>query len=287
MFLRRLLLVAATLMSVHPVYAQAPGAATAPHDAAAGVTQPPTPGVTRLAGYLSGSSLPDSTAILPPPPKPGSPEDALDREVYQQTRQLKDSPRWVLATSDAVETPLAMLADFGCALGISLNANNAPKLVHLLTRAHRDAGAITTLPKDHYKRPRPFIGNDEPICVPRDKWLIASASYPSGHSTASWAFGLILAELAPDRAAQVLARARAYGESRVVCGVHNLSDVEEGRDNGASLVAALHGDPQFRADLEAARTELAALRAQNGQPLSGPQCLASEDAATHTPWLPR
>jgi acid phosphatase (class A) len=287
MSVRRLPLIAAILMSAGAVYAKAPDPLTTTHDAAWGVTQPPTPGSKRLPGYLAGSSLPDSTAILPPAPKPGSSEEALDRAVYMQTRKLKDSPRWVLATSDAVETPQAMLTDFGCALGISLNADNAPRLIHLLTRAHRDAGAITTLPKDYYKRPRPFIGNDEPICVPRDKWLIASASYPSGHSTASWAFGLILAELAPDRAAQVLARARAYGESRVVCGVHNLSDVEEGRDNGASLVAALHGDAQFRADLEAARAELAALRAHNAQPLSAAQCQASDDAAAHTPWLPR
>jgi acid phosphatase (class A) len=32
--------------------------------------------------------------------------------------------------------------------------------------------------------------------------------------------GLILAELAPERATPILNRGRAYGESRVVCGVH-------------------------------------------------------------------
>lgn len=286
MSVRRLLLVA-ILLSAGAAHGQTPAPATTPGDAAWGMTQPPTPGAQRLPGYLDTASLPDTTAILPPPPRPGSAEAALDRAVYLQTRKLKDSPRWVLATSDAVETPQALLSDFGCALGLALDADNAPALLHLLTRAHRDAGHVTTLPKDVYKRPRPFIGNDEPICVPRDKWLAASGSYPSGHTTASWAFGLILAELAPDRTAPLLARARAYGESRVVCGVHNLSDVEEGRDNGAALVAALHGDAQFRADLEAARTELAGLRAHNATPLAGVQCQASDDAAAHTPWMPR
>ncbi|MHB8284184.1 MAG: acid phosphatase [Caulobacteraceae bacterium] len=286
MSIRRLLLVA-TLLGAGAAHAQSPVLGSADHESAAGMTQPADPSAKRLPGYLDKTALPDTTAILPPPPKSGSEEEALDRAVYMETRKLQGTPRWALATSDAVETPQAILTDFGCALGIALDAANAPKLVHMLTRAHRDAGHITTVPKDFYKRPRPFIGNDEPICVPRDKWLIESASYPSGHTTASWAFGLILAELAPDRAAPILARARAYGESRVVCGVHNLSDVEEGRDNGASLVAALHGDAEFRNDLDAARAELAALRTRNARPLAGAQCQASDDAAAHTPWLPR
>jgi acid phosphatase (class A) len=72
---------------------------------------------------------------------------------------------------------------------------------------------------------------------------------------------LILAELAPDRATQILARGRAFGESRLVCGVHSLSAVEAGWMAGASAVAALHASPEFRADLEAARKELPQARA--------------------------
>ncbi len=48
-------------------------------------------------------------------------------------------------------------------------------------------------------------------------------------------------------------RARSIGDSRIVCGVHYLSDVEAGRDNGAVLVAAEHGSAAFRADMDAAR----------------------------------
>jgi len=84
---------------------------------------------------------------------------------------------------------------------------------------------------------------------------------------------LILAELAPDRATAILNRGRAFGESRVVCGVHSPSAVDAGRTNGASLVATLHGQTAFRADLEAAREELAALRAK-AAPLTA-SCAAS------------
>jgi acid phosphatase (class A) len=69
-----------------------------------------------------------------------------------------------------------------------------------------------------------------------------------------------MAELAPDRSTDILKRARAYGESRLVCGVHNLSAVEAGRLNASIVVAGLHGSPEFRKDMDVARTEIAAAR---------------------------
>jgi hypothetical protein len=39
---------------------------------------------------------------------------------------------------------------------------------------------------------------------------------------------MLLARLVPDRAGDVLARGRNFAESRVVCGVHNLSAVGSG-----------------------------------------------------------
>ena len=77
-------------------------------------------------------------------------------------------------------------------------------------------------------------------------------------------------------------RARSIGESRVVCGVHYLSDVEEGRTNGSALVAALHSSPEFRADMEKARAEVAAARET---PHVGPgDCLDTDQAAQHPPY---
>ena len=43
-------------------------------------------------------------------------------------------------------------------------------------------------------------------------------------------------------------------------GVHYQSDVEAGRMLGAAMVAEEHADPAFRADLAAARAELAKAR---------------------------
>jgi acid phosphatase (class A) len=70
-------------------------------------------------------------------------------------------------------------------------------------------------------------------------------------------------KIAPDQTDAILARGAAYGESRSVCNAHWHSDIEQGRVMGAGVVARLHADPAFRADLEAAKSELTAIRAQN------------------------
>ena len=74
---------------------------------------------------------------------------------------------------------------------------------------------------------------------------------------AGWAWGLVMAELAPAKASGLLEAGREIGDSRVICGVHYQSDVEAGRMLGAAMVAAEHANAQFRADFAAAKAELA------------------------------
>ena len=52
-----------------------------------------------LAGYLSPGELPDSLALIPPPPAAGSAALALDEAVSQNRFALRDTPRWTLAAS--------------------------------------------------------------------------------------------------------------------------------------------------------------------------------------------
>ena len=77
----------------------------------------------------------------------------------------------------------------------------------LLRRTLTDTGRTTQAAKKHYNRARPFVWNKEPICTPKDQpHLAKDGSYPSGHTTVGWAWALILAEIAPDRADAILAR---------------------------------------------------------------------------------
>ena len=246
------------------------------------VAQSPAPNTPAPSGYL-GVAAPDTLKIMPPPPAAHSPREAADRDVFARTRALAGTPRFTLATIDADLTPGAGM--FSCAVGADLTRANAPILSAMFRKLGADVYAVTEPAKDHYARARPYTWPDAanaPICVPKTDALTKNPSYPSGHAAISWTWGSILAELAPDRATQILARARGIGDSRVVCGVHYLSDIEAGRTSGASLVAALHGDAAFRADLERARVELAAVRAA---PHSAPaNCAVQNEAAEHAPY---
>lgn len=220
-----------------------------------------------LAGYLPAEGIPDSLALLPPPPAPGSAALALDEEISRKSLTLRDTPRWKVAVWDAeLRFPQAAGA-YSCVLNAPITEADTPRLYMLLRRTLTDTGRTTQAAKKHYNRARPFVWNKEPICTPKDQpHLAKDGSYPSGHTTVGWAWALILAEIAPDRADAILARGLTFGESRNVCNVHWHSDVVQGRTLGAATLARLHAEPAFRAELEAVRAELAAVRTKGLKP---------------------
>jgi hypothetical protein len=165
---------------------------------------------------------------------------------------------------------------FSCALNTAITKDNAPYLYNLLSRSFTDIGMSTYAAKNFYKRERPFQYNHEPLAVPEARnFLEHDPSYPSGHTALGWGFALILTEIAPDRANEILARGKAFGESRIVCNHHWFSDVVWGRFMGAATVARLHADSTFLADLEAAKAEFAVLRAKGVPPTGDCQAEAA------------
>ena len=221
-----------------------------------------------LQGYLDPKALPDSLALIPPPPAPGSAAFALDVEVARNTFALRDTPRFALAAADFELNVPHFVKVFSCARNTEITRDNAPYLYNLLSRAFTDIGGSTYAAKKFYKRERPFQYNHEPLAVPEAReFLSHDPSYPSGHTALGWGFALILTEIAPDRKNEILGRGRAFGESRIVCNHHWFSDVVWGRFMGAATVARLHADPTFLADLEAAKAEFAALRAKGVPPV--------------------
>jgi len=236
------------------------------------------PGI--LAGYLQPEVLPNSLALIPPPPAEGSAALALDEEVSRKSLALQGTSRWKLAAEDAELMFPEAAGTFSCALGVPITEQATSHLYMLLRRTLADAGLSTYTAKNHYQRKRPFIVNKEPTCTPdEEEHLMKDGSYPSGHTAIGWAWALILSEIAPDRADAILARGRAFGESRNICNVHWHSDVAEGRFIGAAAVARLHADPAFCAELEAAKAEYEAVRAKGLKPTR--DCQAEADALAH------
>jgi acid phosphatase (class A) len=219
-----------------------------------------------LAGYLKPEMLPSSLKLIPLPPADGSAALAFDKEVNRENIALQGTPRWNLAAKDAELMFPKAAETFACALGVPVTEQEMPHLYQLLRRTLMDAALSTYPAKKMYQRQRPFTVNGEPTCRPDDeKFLRKDGSYPSGHAAIGWAWGLILCEIAPNRADAILTRGWMFGESRSICNVHWHSDVVEGRLMGAAVVARLHAEPVFQADLVASKAEYAAISAKDNQ----------------------
>lgn len=228
----------------------------------------------RPEGFLSLSSQIDSIGLLPAPPAGGTAAYAADEEAYRVTRALRGTPRWAQAVEDANLDFPAAAETFSGAIGVKVSKKETPRLYNLLLRTKTDAYRSTGAAKKFYHRLRPFVVNDDATCTPADDpFLRKSGSYPSAHSTTGWTWALVLAELVPDRADAILKRGLDFGRSRVICGAHWQSDVAAGRIIGAGVVARLHADPVFRAELAAARSEIQAARAGCLKPVRNPLIL--------------
>ncbi|CAD7746230.1 hypothetical protein LMG31887_45900 [Xanthomonas hydrangeae] len=237
---------------------------------------------TDARGYLEKEQLPDSLRLVPPPPQDGSAALANDEAIAKAMLALRGTPRWNLATQDAALTFPAAASHFSCALGVQIDQTHTPHLLRLLERSIRDASSSTSAAKARYQRPRPFMRNDQPMCTPADDAALRkNGSYPSGHTAIGWSWGLILAELAPAQRDALLARGRAFGDSRLVCNVHWQSDVLQGRIMGAATVAALHDNSEFQKDLAGARRDIAQARAKQSATHT-PQACDAENAALQT-----
>ena len=244
---------------------------------------PVYPQAAHAPGYLAGPSIPDLIHVLPATPTAGSARDNVDRQVFLATRALANSDRWKLAQKDDKLSVAAVLAALRCSMEVEVTAENAPHLVSLLARVFTDAMNATDPAKDYFQRKRPFLVDKGPICITATPEFAKTFDYPSSHTTIAWAFGMILSEIEPSNTSRILVRARAFGESRVVCGVHDVDAIEAGRIAGAAVVAALHGNAEFRADLEKARSEMGKLRAQ-AKKSSGEVCAAEAAMLAISPY---
>jgi acid phosphatase (class A) len=230
-------------------------------------------------GYLPREALVDSSPFLPSPPAPGSAAQAADEAAYRAAREFRNTPRWRLAARDSeYRFPLATQA-FSCALGVAIDEKDTPEIYTLLRRSFMDSAFVIGQAKVSYKRPNPFIGFNDPICTPEltDAYRRNASSYPSNNAAIGWVWALALSEVAPDRIGVLMRRGYDFGQNRVVCGLHWDTDIEAGRLIGSALFAQLHTSSEYVAQVEAARRELAALRASPGR--APPDCALENEVA--------
>ena len=219
-------------------------------------------------GYVGRFGLIDAGRYLPPPPAAGSAAEAADIAALAAARTRIGDATWTRAIDELNPRSPASVGRMMCALGAQLTPATAPALFRLLERSGRDLSAASEASKAAFNRPRPFEGKPDAVtCYPPD--VLAKglgSSYPSGHSGIGWLWGMILSQVAPDRAAEALVYGRGYGEHRIACMVHYPTDVDSGRLLGSVLYAQMSAIPAFRADLDAAKAEVAAAKAAGAKP---------------------
>lgn len=213
-------------------------------------------GEAKPVGYLPKGSV-DYRLLVGPPPAPESILDRIDMAVSQQFQADIPADRWEIADLDSK----SVYPRFATAFGKPIDRARSPRLIQLLNRVMRDAADPVWNGKEAFQRPRPYQRyqlarrcGSGPIPAP-DREPRGGSSYPSGHSVYGWATALLLAEVAPARAAAILERGRDYALSRVICGFHFPTDTDAARAIAAAVLTRLHADPAFLADLKAARDE--------------------------------
>jgi acid phosphatase (class A) len=199
--------------------------------------------------YLSAKQL-DLTIMLPPPPAAGSVMEKSESAGVIAVQKNASPERIKLASEDAEETVFAM---FTRTLGNRFAAANLPKATIFFTRVMSSETAVVDPAKKLFGRVRPFLANSEIKALIKPS---TSGSWPSGHTTRVTMGAIILSAMLPERKDAIWARADEYAESRIVGGMHYPSDLDAGRRAGTAMASVMFADPGFRADYEAAKTEV-------------------------------
>lgn len=205
----------------------------------------------------------DSVALIPPPPTPvkaGDPVNDADRIAYEEGLKMRTAERGRQAIIDAAGSKVHIA--FQDAFGVKITEKDTPKLYKFIKHLRSETGSLAPRgAKKKYNRIRPFVYYGQPTCYKDDEARLSKdGGYPSGHSARGWAVALILAEINPDNKDAILERGLDMGRSRVICGYHWASDVENARLIGAANVALLHANPVFMKDLNEVKAEFAALK---------------------------
>jgi acid phosphatase (class A) len=199
---------------------------------------------------LNDSNL-DPALLLPPAPASGS---KLEREELEQLHRIDatrtDDEVSHARTDDAVKD----VTIFAGAVGPAFDLARLPKTAALFKIVRAEEKAAADRAKSHFLRNRPWVGDASlHPCSTKDE---PGSSYPSGHTTMSYAMGAILARLIPSKAPAIMTRAAGYAHSRLICEVHFPSDVIAGQAYGMMVAERLMEQPAFRAYYEAAAAEL-------------------------------
>jgi acid phosphatase (class A) len=217
--------------------------------------------------FLTSDEI-DPGRLLPPPAKDGSDVQKKEMAEVKSLIKTRSKERYAQAVWDAEhEDPTPFVA----AIGPFFDLTKLPATAGLLKDVLNDQTVMTSKAKDFFKRKFPVTAEmpgasyREWTCDADDRKPSTRPlrSYPSGHATMAYTFGIVLAALIPEKAQAILIRSADYAYSREVCGDHYHSDVEAGHVLGTTIGILLLNNAALKPEIEASKVELRAAHLTN------------------------
>jgi len=200
--------------------------------------------------YYIDPAVLDLPSLLPDPPALGSPLNQAEIVELHQIEANRTAAQVAAAKSDEAEEDMFA---YKSVLGPAFTPDSLPITAELGVHVKNEQSVAGSALKAEFARPRPYQSDKSlhPVCALTE----AANSYPSGHALTGYLEAFTLAEIVPEKRADILARADDYAHNRLVCGVHYPSDVEASRRVAYVLFGYMMATPKFQHDLAAAKTE--------------------------------
>lgn len=238
---------------------------------------------TTVDAYFTTGEMPDMRLFMPGPPDSTSVAFSNDVNRYFWGKEMrKDPERADQAKRDAVYGLPTILEEFEEAFGLKVTQEDTPEIYKVLLEGTATCDSICKYPKALYGRTRPFVRFNEHTLAPEyEEELNPHKSFPSGHTLLGWSSALLMMEINPDRANEILARGYRYGENRVVVGAHWQSDTDAARLAASAAYAKLHTSERFLEQMKKAREEFKAKKTPDSSAVRQTSAMQNESAAVY------
>ena len=221
-------------------------AVCAQEPAGAGVAKPAK---VRVATFIQVDKLPLATLIPAPPAE----ESEIAKAEFVELHHIQEArtPEQIKAAqADDAEEDIFI---YKTVLGTGFNAQALPLTAAFSAHIHGDEPIASDQLKKIFERPRPYQLDTtlHPVC----KVTTQHNAYPSGHTLSGYLLAFTLAQIVPEKSAEILARADDYAHNRLICGVHTASDLEASRRVAYAMFGSMLQETRFQQELAAARAD--------------------------------
>ncbi len=206
-------------------------------------------GVPALAEECRGRSEAPLVRLLPPPPCETCEETKAELDELAGLERTRTPEQTRHVAGDAARS-VARFLEGG---GIAFDAAKLAACEDFFLKRRKEEKAVVDEAKETFCRLRPFATPGNALRPVQEAQPNSSFSYPSGHATYGATVGFLLAEMLPEKRAEIYSRIADYAHSRMLAGVHFRSDVEAGKLFGAAIGASLFAKPEFRKEFDEAR----------------------------------